>query len=79
MKKLFLLAIAAFLFAISSNAQVSRETNPNQKVQSDSLRAHNKAMMDDLNLTPDQKSQMKAVQESTKQQRDAIKNDASLT
>lgn len=79
MKKLFLFATAAILFTITSNAQVSRETNPNQKVQSDSLRAHNKAMMDDLNLTADQKSQMKAAQESTKQQRDAIKNDASLS
>ncbi len=79
MKKLFLLATAACLFTILSNAQVSREANPSQKVQSDSMHAHKKAMMDELDLTADQKSQMKAIQESTKQQREAIKNDASLT
>jgi len=79
MKKLFLFATAVFFFANTSKAQVSRETNPNQKVQSDSFHAHQKEMMDDLNLTSDQKSQMKSIQESTKQQREAIKNDASLT
>jgi Spy/CpxP family protein refolding chaperone len=79
MKKLFLLATTAIFFAVNSNAQVSRETKPNQKVHSDSMRAHNKAMMDELNLTADQKSQMKTIQENTKQQREAIQNDASLT
>ena len=79
MKKIVILAAASFIFTISSNAQVSRETNPNQKIQSDSFHAHQKEMMDKLNLTSAQKSQMKAIQESTKQQREAIKKDTSLT
>lgn len=78
MKKLFLFTTVVFL-AIASSAQVSRKTAPNQKVYSDSMSAHNKVMMDELNLTADQKSQMKTIQENTKQQREAIKNDASLT
>lgn len=79
MKKLFLFAIAAMFFTINSNAQVSRGKNPSQKVQSDSLPAHKKAMMNELNLTPDQKSKMKAIHESAKEQRNAIKSDSTLT
>lgn len=36
-------------------------------------------MMEGLNLTADQKAQMKSLHQENKQQRDAIKNDASLT
>lgn len=79
MKKLFLVAIAGFFFAMNTNAQVSGNANPNRKFQSDSSRHHRGQMVDQLNLTSDQKSQMKALHESNKQQRDAIKNDASLT
>lgn len=80
MKKLFLLVMAGSFFAVSSNAQVTRSTNPSQKVRSDSSHHFRKGkMMDNLNLTQDQKTQMKALHESNKQQRDAIKNDASLT
>jgi Spy/CpxP family protein refolding chaperone len=79
MKKLFLFAVAGFFFAINTNAQVSRKTNRAQKIQSDSSRHQRGEMMDQLNLTPDQKSQIKSLHESNKQERDAIKNDASLT
>lgn len=80
MKKLFLFAIAGFFFTANSNAQVKRDVPQSQRVQSDSSHHFKKGkMMDDLNLTPDQKTQMKALHESSKQQGDAIKNDASLT
>lgn len=80
MKKLFLFALTGFFFAVSANAQIERNTNPSQKVQSDSAHHHHRGeMMDQLNLSPDQKSQMKSLRESNKQQRDEIKNDASLT
>jgi len=79
MKKLFLVAVAGFFFVASSNAQVQRETPQSQKVQSDSSHHFKKGMMADLNLTPAQKSQMKELHEQSKQQRDAIKNDATLT
>ena len=80
MKKLFLFAIAGFLFALNTNAQVTRNTNPSQRVQSDSARQHYRGhIMDQLNLTPDQISKMKLLRQSNNQERDAINNDASLT
>lgn len=79
MKKLFLMTTAAIVFTITSNAQITRKADPSQKVQSDSLSAHKKALMDELNLTPDQKSQMKAIHESANEQRNAIKSDSTLT
>ena len=36
-------------------------------------------MMDNLNLTADQKAQLKTMREDAKQQREAIQNDATLT
>jgi periplasmic protein CpxP/Spy len=80
MKKLFLFAVAGLLFAATSNAQVQRNSPHSQTMQSDSSH-HSKRgkMMDNLNLTADQKAQMKTMREDSKQQRDAIQNDASLT
>lgn len=79
MKKLFLFAIAGLFFVTASNAQVARDAVPSQKIQSDTSHHFRKNMMADLNLTADQKAQMKSLHENMKQQRDAIKNDASLT
>ena len=80
MKKVFLFVTAAFLFAATSNAQVQRNSSNSQRVQSDSARhARNGKMMNELNLSQDQKTQMKSLHQENKQQRDAIKNDASLT
>jgi Spy/CpxP family protein refolding chaperone len=80
MKKLFLIAIAGFFFVANTNAQVKRESAHSQKVQSDSTHHFKKGqMMDDMNLTADQKTQLKALHQDMKQQRDAIKNDATLT
>lgn len=79
MKKLFLIAVAGFFFTVNSNAQVKRETARSQKMQSDSTHHFNKGMMADLNLSPDQKTQLKELHEQGKQQREAIKNDATLT
>lgn len=80
MKKLFLLSMVGFFFALNAGAQVARESNPSQKMQSDSARHHQRGqLMNQLNLTPDQKSQMKSLRQSNKQEREAIQNDASLT
>lgn len=80
MKKLLVIAIATCFFAVNSNAQVKRNVDPSQKTQSDSTHKNrNGKMMKDLNLTPDQKSKMKEIHQSTQQQKDAIKNDAGLT
>ena len=80
MKKVFLFVMAALLFAASSNAQVQRNSSNSQRVQSDSSRhAPSEKMMNELNLSQDQKTQIKSLHQENKQQRDAIKNDASLT
>lgn len=80
MKKLFLLAIAGCLFATAGNAQVTRKPAHSQKVQSDSAHHFKRGeMMNDMNLSPDQKTQLKALHESNMKQREAIKNDATLT
>lgn len=80
MKKLFLIVTAGFFISVGANAQVARNTNPSQKIQSDSARHHHRGeLMSQLNLTPDQKSQMKSLRQSNKQEREAIMNDASLT
>lgn len=80
MKKIFLFAIAAFFFAANTQAQVQRETSHSQRMQSDSgRRAHQQKMINELNLSADQKAQIKSLHEQNKQQRDAIKNDTSLT
>lgn len=80
MKKVFLFVTAALLFAATSNAQVQRNSSNSQRVQSDSARhGRNGKMMNELNLSQDQKTQIKSLHQENKQQRDAIKNDASLT
>jgi periplasmic protein CpxP/Spy len=80
MKKLFLFAVAGLLFAATGNAQVKRNSPKPQTMQSDSSHHFRKGkMMDNLNLTADQKAQLKAMREDSKQQRDAIHNDASLS
>lgn len=79
MKKILLLTFFAFSLAIGTQAQVSRSVKSNQKVQSDSSRKMHQQQMKDLNLTEEQKVQMKEMRENVKSQRDAIKNDASLS
>ncbi|HSN08402.1 MAG TPA: hypothetical protein VLS85_05155 [Hanamia sp.] len=80
MKKLFLVAIAGFFFAAGANAQVQRKMPQHQGMKSDSSHPFQKGkMMAQLNLTPDQKTQMKALHENMQQQRNAIQNDTSLT
>lgn len=80
MKKITVIAIAALLFGMNANAQVRRNVNSDQKVQSDSLkRNHDRGKIKDMNLTPEQKSKMKELRQNNKSQMDAIKNDATLT
>ncbi|MEO8820041.1 MAG: hypothetical protein ABI374_04305 [Ginsengibacter sp.] len=78
MKKLFLFAIAGLFFAATSNAQVQRDVPQSQQTQTEPS-PHQKGMMNQLNLTPDQKSQMKTLHQDMKQQRESIMSDQSLT
>lgn len=80
MKRLFLIVLASSFFAISSNAQVKRDVTQSRKVRSDSSHGFQNAKKEhDLNLSADQKAQVKTLRENNKQQREAIQNDASLT
>jgi Spy/CpxP family protein refolding chaperone len=80
MKKLFIGLLAVSLFSFNGNAQIKRDVTQSQKMRSDTSRHFKKGqMMNDLNLTADQKAKMKEIQQSGKEQRDAIRNDASLT
>ncbi len=80
MKKLLAIALSFSFFALNANAQVTRNVNASQKVQRDSTHKRKDGqMMKDLNLTAAQKTQWKENQQNLKQQRDALKNDASLT
>lgn len=79
MKKIFFLTLFAFSLAISTQAQVSRSEKSNQKVQSDEGRQMHKQQMKDLDLTKEQKAQMKEMRQNVKNQRDAIQNDGSLS
>jgi Spy/CpxP family protein refolding chaperone len=80
MKKLFLFAMAGLFFAAAGNAQVQREVPQSQQMQSDSAHHHQRGMMmNQLNLSPGQKAQMKTLHQDMKQQRESIMNDQSLT
>lgn len=79
MKKLLVFTLSFGLFVANANAQVQRDVNPSQKIQRDSIHKRHGQSMKDLNLSNEQKGQMKELRQSAKQRRDAIANDASLT
>lgn len=80
MKKLILLAIAGLFFAVNSNAQTQRVMPKHQGMTSDSVHQYKRGtMMQELNLSVDQKAKMKALHEDLHQQRNAIQNDTTLS
>lgn len=76
MKKLLLMAVAAFTIAFTANAQTQRQSDPSQKEVREQSR---KSQFANLEMTQAQKDQMKKMREENQIQRDAIKNDKSLT
>lgn len=78
MKKILALAFSLGVFAMQSNAQVSKNSDHHQRVHRDST--HNRSqMMKDLNLTESQKAQLQASRQQMRTQMEAIKNDSSLS
>lgn len=72
--------MSGLFFAASSNAQVQRDMARHNHMQSDSSHHFQRGrMMQQLNLTADQQTQMKALHQDMLQQRNAIQNDTSLT
>lgn len=79
MKKVFAIAIATFFLSTAINAQVKRNVEPTQRMQRDRTHSKMKNDFSQLNLNQEQKEKMKGVLQDAKQQREAIKNDASLS
>ena len=80
MKKIILMAFAASIFTLGTQAQVNRKFDSTQNMQNRMKRGNAEGMnLQALDLTADQKSQMHKNQEEFKLQREAVRNDASLT
>lgn len=79
MKKLFLMAVAAFAFTLGANAQMQQKKDTTNKTQKEWHGKKGASQMAELNLTQAQKDQMKKIRQDEKAKIDAIKNDKSLT
>ena len=80
MKNLFVLAFFIAFLVSDGTAQVKREVSPSQSIQADTMRKNKKKeMMQTLNLTKEQRGQMKEFHQSMKQKKEAVAGDQSLT
>jgi Spy/CpxP family protein refolding chaperone len=80
MKKLVACIPMILFLATQSMAQVSREVPPSQNTQSNEGKKHQrKEMMKALDLTKEQRAQMKDFHKSMKQQKENINSDNSLS
>jgi protein CpxP len=80
MKKIIAFTMILAAVGLTSMAQVERKQDDTRKSQQmKGHRGQGKKMMQDLNLTEDQKAKLKAEREASKSQLDAIRNDASLS
>ena len=79
MKKLFALAIAATIFNFAASAQTDRVMAPGQKHERHAGKEEKMKMMKELNLTKDQKAQLKAGQKEMKAKHEALKAQDNIT
>ncbi|MGH2647811.1 MAG: hypothetical protein ACRDE8_09605 [Ginsengibacter sp.] len=79
MKKITSIAIAFLFTALAAKAQIKREVDSSQTKQSTVQKTKNGKMMKELNLSKEQRSQMKELHQSMKQQKETISNDSNLT
>ena len=81
MKKILMIFLCISFFACKkSNAQVQRNTDPSQNVATTSDKKKEKlAMMKSLNLSKEQRAELKDFHRSQKQKKGSIMNDQSLT
>ena len=68
MKKIITMGISICIINVAKQAQVKREVNPSQTTQSTIQKKKNGKMMKELNLSKEQRSQMKELHQSMKQQ-----------
>ena len=79
MKKLFAFAFAAVILSSSSFAQTERQVDKKAKMERHQGRHGKGEMMKDLNLSKEQKSQMKILLQEMKTKREALKAQDNLT
>jgi len=81
MKKIIAFTLVLASIGLTSVAQVERKKDDSQKAHGMKARkgGHGRKMMDNLNLSEEQKAKLKAEREANKAQLDAIRNDASLS
>lgn len=80
MKKLFALATAAFIFSFGASAQTDRATTaPSQGMERRHGKADKQKMMKELNLTKEQKDQLKAQHQDMKAKFQALRAQDNIT
>lgn len=80
MKKLFAIFFFIIFFAFNIIAQVKRESGSSKNIiNSNTKKSRNKELMKELNLTKEQKGQVKELRMDMKQKKDEIDNDKSLS
>lgn len=62
-----------------SATQQEQQASPQTAAPDQGAKMHGRAMFANLNLTDDQKAQLKKIHENTKSQIEAVQNDSSLT
>jgi Spy/CpxP family protein refolding chaperone len=79
-KKNFVILLLFVLPVLKSGAQIRRETNPSQNIVSNTPKKNNGGQIfKDMDLTKEQKEQVKSLRLTMKQRRQDINNDKSLT
>lgn len=79
MKALFMMAIAALAFGFSAQAQSDTIPPMNRDQKMKTMKQRDEKMWKDLNLTQDQNTQIQTVRKDYMNQRQAIRDDSSLT
>ena len=79
MKKLFAFAIAVTIFNFAANAQTERVMAPGDKHERHDGKEEKMKMMKELNLTKDQKDQLKAGHKEMKAKHEALKAQDNIT
>ncbi len=79
MKEIIMIVISISFFAAVAKAQIKRESSPSQTNQNIQKKKNGKKMMKELNLSKQQRSQMKEFHQSMKQQKESLSNDNTLS
>ena len=79
MKKLLALSFAAAILTFTASAQTDRSVDKQAKMERHNGKHNNKQMLKDLNLSKEQKAQLKAQHQDMKTKREALKAQDNIT